>query len=167
MASIVMPYKNKGDWMNIKILIIVLIMSLLLPVSVGAIETEHEINRSLPSEDILITTIIADIALVLYVYFVDSENDTYYTNIIVGAFVVVLSLAISTMLTGGYITSVILAVNETNGTYSYDAYTVINHSAGIGLVFVLLALMMALHIVMVVVDMFRDLQEEKVDIGLN
>ena len=148
----------------------IILLLLLLPTSVVAIETEHNIDKSLPSENILITAIIVDISLVLYVYFVDSENDPYYTNIIVGAFVVILSLVISTMLTGGYITSITLAVNVTNGTngtYSYDAYTVINHSAGVGLVFVLLALMMALHIVMVVVDMFRDLQEEKVDIGLN
>lgn len=147
-------------------ILIVIIMVMVLPVA-GAVETEHELDRSLPSEDILLTMIVVDIALMLYVYSKDIDSDTYYTTITVGVFVAVLSLAISTMLIGGYITSVAITINESVGTYTYDVYTIINHSAGVGLLFVLVAIMMLMHVVMVVIDMFRDLQNEDTGIELN
>lgn len=147
-------------------ILIVIIMVMVLPVA-GAVETEHELDRSLPSEDTILTMIVVDMALMLYVYSKDIDSDTYYTTITVGVFVAVLSLAISTMLIGGYITSVAITINESVGTYTYDVYTIINHSAGVGLLFVLVAIMMLMHVVMVVIDMFRDLQNEDTGIELN
>lgn len=139
----------------------ILLTILILLLSIIPVSADDFTNHINTTEDTLILLIVVDVVLITYVFLNDNTNDTYYTGIIISVLSVVLSFVIATMLIGGVVSSVIMVVNESIGTYTYDTYTVMTHNTPIGLFFVVLGIIMIMHTIMIVVELYQDIEAEK------
>lgn len=119
----------------------------------------YTIHEDRPSEILLLLFIVIDFVLLFYA--LSDHDNVFYANITIGVMSIILSFVLSAMMIGGYVNSIVMVANNTTGVdFAYDTYNTVGHSTGIGIFMLVIGLVMIVHTVMYIVQIYREMENE-------